>query len=222
MATKQERLLALARRRQWAEPWPGSFRVADFHNGAFECDYVSPWTKSAHNVDSDVMLVGQDWASADRLAGPFDPEVSRLGHDKKIPTNRHLQRLLREHLQLEFANTYATNIFPFIKPGRLSAKILLNGLVAGARDYLLPQVEIVRPKLVVCLGLATFNAAREAIGQPRITPLSSAIGQPVTFRQSAIHAVAHTGAFGMLNRGRENVERDWAALGRLIREDLRQ
>lgn len=59
---KRSALRALARRRKDTR-WPGYKCIGDFHDGRYECDYVSPYTRSAHNVDADVMILLQDWAS---------------------------------------------------------------------------------------------------------------------------------------------------------------
>jgi hypothetical protein len=37
--------------------------IGDYHDGAYECERVSPYTKTAGNVDADVMVLLQDWAS---------------------------------------------------------------------------------------------------------------------------------------------------------------
>ena len=57
---KNARLLALARLRQ-ATRWPGYKSIADYHHGVYECDFVSPYTKTAGNVDAEVMVLLQDW-----------------------------------------------------------------------------------------------------------------------------------------------------------------
>ncbi|MDP2373283.1 hypothetical protein, partial [Reyranella sp.] len=39
-------------------------RIEEFHDGFYDKhNWVSPWTISACNVDSPIMIVGQDWAS---------------------------------------------------------------------------------------------------------------------------------------------------------------
>lgn len=91
----------------------GCARIGDFHGGVYDCDHVSPWTKSADNPDAEVMIVGQDWASIEMLSGPIHPERVRLGYDPERSTNQNLQRLLRDHFSLAFGKTYATNAFPF-------------------------------------------------------------------------------------------------------------
>jgi hypothetical protein len=53
---KREKLLQLAKKRM-ADRLPPHYSLGEFHDGYYECDYVSP------NVDAELMLIGQDWAS---------------------------------------------------------------------------------------------------------------------------------------------------------------
>ena len=69
MMDKRARLLELARERQ-ADRWPGYAAIGDYHEGRYECDFVSPYTRSAANVDAQVMVLLQDWASDASLSGP--------------------------------------------------------------------------------------------------------------------------------------------------------
>ena len=56
---KHERLRALAAKRR-ADRWPGYRCIGDCHDGAYDCEYVSPYTKSAGNVDSPILVLLQD------------------------------------------------------------------------------------------------------------------------------------------------------------------
>src|SRR5262245_49000192 len=102
---KATRLLELARRRQ-ACRWPGYKPLADYHDGAYECDFVSPYTKSAGNVDATAMIILQDWSSHDRLSADLDADAVAFGYTPSLPTNRNLARLLDVHLGLTLAETY--------------------------------------------------------------------------------------------------------------------
>jgi hypothetical protein len=87
---KRFALLALARKRQ-ADALDGYSRRY-FHLRDFdcECDHVVPWTISACNVDADLMLIAQDWASEEFLNGLSEDErqVQRaLGQFPSLPTN---------------------------------------------------------------------------------------------------------------------------------------
>lgn len=208
---KAARLLDLAHQRQAAR-WPGYTPLAAYHQGAYERDFVSPYTAAAGNVDADVMILLQDWSSDDRLRGPFDIEAAEKGYTPSLPTNKNLIRLLREHFDLPLHRTYATNLFPFIKRGALNAPIPVRDLTRAAREFAIPQIEIVAPRLVVCLGLATCNGLRRALGLPQAQTLAEAITQPFSYNGSRVWCQAHTGNLGQNNRGREQVAGDWLAM----------
>ncbi len=72
----------------------GYFNVADVHDGKYETlDFVSPFTKVACNYDSEIMLIAQDWSSAEKLSAAFSDEISELGYTPSLPTNRNLHGL---------------------------------------------------------------------------------------------------------------------------------
>lgn len=212
--SKHAQLRALGLLRQQTR-WPGYACIGDYHNGAYESEWVSPYTNSAHNVDADVMVLLQDWASDDWLRGPFVPAARDLGHTPKVPTNVTLIRLLRSTFGLELADVFATNLFPFVKLGAMNAEIPSHLLVRAATEFALPQVRVVRPRLVICLGLETFNAILGASALRRIRPLQIAVSNPVDLDGTRFFCQAHTGRLGQNIRNREGVERvsaDWAQM----------
>jgi uracil-DNA glycosylase len=106
-------------------------------------------------------------------------------------------------------DVYATNLFPFIKKGSISSSIPMRDLVRAAQEFALPQIRIVQPKFVVCLGLNTFNAIRIVCGHAPAQRMNEAIASPFTLEKSRIWCQAHTGARGQNNRGRERAGEDW-------------
>src|ERR1700752_4025850 len=139
------RQLAKKRRHDHRE---GYCRLGDFDDGYYECCFVSPWTKSAHNLGADVMLLGQDWSSSDSLNRPRNAimmETRKLGHTPMLRTNKNLGEFLRQNMQLEFRQTYATNVFVFIKKGAMNAKIRRIDMLYCAKQYALPQMEVIAP-----------------------------------------------------------------------------
>ncbi len=208
-------LRALAKKRQAAR-WRGYSCLADYHGGTYECGFVSPYTKSAGHVDAEIFVLLQDWSSDGNLSGPIDHEAVRLGHTPALATNRTLTRLLRSTFKLDLSDVYGTNLFPFIKSGPMNGPIANHDLVRAANEFALPQIKIVDPVLVVCLGLATFNALRQAAGVlPLSSSLASAIESPFDFGRARVWCQAHTGAWGQYNRNRRTgvevdlVSRDW-------------
>jgi restriction system protein len=214
MEDKRAQLLALARVRQ-ATRWEGYNSIADYHDGVYECDYVSPYTKGAGNLDADVMVMLQDWASDENLRGTIDEDARVIGYTPRLPTNENLSRLLEKTFGLCLQDVYATNLFPFIKSGKMGGDIRPSALLTAAQLFALPQIRIVSPRVVICLGLATFNALERALQRPLSRNLSAAIANPFGVGESRVWCQAHTGVLGTNNRNRGGVERvskDWLTM----------
>jgi uracil-DNA glycosylase len=114
-ADKRAALLKLVRKRQ-ADTLDGYSREY-FHFRDFdcECDHVVPWTISACNVDADLMLIAQDWASEEFLKVLDQDQLQlqrKLGQFPALPTNRNIKALLTEHMKVSFGDTYATDVLP--------------------------------------------------------------------------------------------------------------
>lgn len=127
------------------------------------------------------MVVGQDWASEDRLRGDVNDDRVRLGYDPHVRTNKNVQRLLNTYFQQKFSDVYATNAFRFIKHGGMHEPIRAAHMKLAAEEFLLPQIRIIQPKIAICLGLSTFNAVREACGLDKVRLLDDAIKAPFDF-----------------------------------------
>src|SRR3990172_5301954 len=189
---KRKELLALAKKRQ-ATRWDGYNCIGDYHGGAYECDFVSPYTKTAGNVDADIMVMLQDWWSDDGMSGLIDPDSVTLGYGTTNRTDINLIRLLDKTFGLTLRDIYATNLFPFVKPGGMSARIPTRDLVRAAREFALPQIRIVNPRLVICLGIDTFNALRRACDlRPWDMKLPAAIESPFEIGGTRVWGQAHT------------------------------
>ncbi|MCE5233906.1 MAG: hypothetical protein ABFC67_15215 [Mizugakiibacter sp.] len=209
--SKQEQIKELVKARR--QTFKHYKRLGDYPG--FECDFVSPYSKGAHNLNAEVMILLQDWSSDDVLARSEGP--SELGRDPNLPTNKNLEALLAHSLGMQLAETYATNLFPYIKLGGLSARIPFGDLVYAAKAFALPQIHIVAPKLVICLGKSTFNALRVAAHHTRCRDMDSAIDSPFGIdlgagRSAAVWGQAHPGVLGQNNRNRKHPRRtyeDW-------------
>jgi hypothetical protein len=207
---KRDELRLLAKQRQ-ADRRDGYLCLSDIHSGYYDTDeHVSPWSTSAQNVDAELMIFGKDWVSSETLAGERDPERKRLGQGWNVPTNRNLRRYLRDQMGgLEFSQTYATNVFPFIKIGKKNAAIRAADMRYAAKKYALPQMRIVSPLMTVCLGPPAFDsvgrAALDEGGHAESKPLPH-----VVFCGIEIYAVSHP---SMYPGGRIAVEGRWKQLG---------
>jgi len=191
-----------------------------FDMGCWDCEYVVPWTKSACNLDAQLMIIGQDWISEDFLMNPRYntpkrvQDRKRLGQDEYLPTNQRLKSLLFKHFRMKFSETYATDVSVFIKPGDMSGPVPIKDLAYCAEKYTLPQIVIVRPAMALCLGAKTFNSIRRAMNEADLRLSEASIPASHTvYELTEIYGVSHTGGRGYANAGgAENVDRIWAAL----------
>jgi len=211
--SNRERMLKLAKKRQ-SDRLPPHHRLADFHARYYECDHVSPWSISACNLDAELMLIGQDWASSEKLEGEPDERRRSIGQDWDSPTNKNLREFLG-HMRLDFSETYATNLFPFIKQGTMNEGIPSRDLVHCAETYALPQIEIVSPRMVICLGRETFDAMRKAARLPALEWSKARLPGPhACFGSVEIYGLPHPSPQGIANAGgRDTVGRSWMVLG---------
>jgi restriction system protein len=208
---KENKLLELARKRQ-STRYEGYTSIGDYDNGVWECDYVSPYSKSSHNPDSDILIVLQDWCSSGSFDGSVCEVTLQLGYSPSVRTYRNLIALLREHFGLELPDVYTTNLFPYIKPGEMRADIENAAFVKAATDFTLPMIEIIEPKIVICAGLKTFNALRESCGFAWANNVAEGVVSDFDYKNSRIFCQAHPGQQGLnwRNRGGEDrVSADW-------------
>ena len=208
--SKLERLLALGQKRKEAR-FEGYRCLGDVLGGAYECDFVSPFTKAAGNVDSKIFVLLQDWATEANLGSTVDEATRRLGYTPGEPTTMRLRELLGIHFQQGLQDVYATNLFPFLRV----RQVHFADLVRAANAFVLPQIQIVQPRLVICLGLDTFNALRVACGLKRSKNLTIAAASSFTIDTVQIWSQAHPGYFGRMTRNKNKetqVEDDWNAM----------
>lgn len=215
---KKAKLRDLACRRK-ASRWAGYSNIGDFHGGCYECDeHVSPFTKDAGNVDSDLFVMLQDWLSEKDISKPLDPNPAARaeGYTPSANTNTYLQKLLSAHFGgLQIRQIYATNLFPFVKPGHTSAPIPDSVLERAAREFGIPQIDIVRPRLVIVLGVATFRPLIAAAGiKIPWRLLDDAVNNPVDYGSARIWCQSHTGRSGgaAARGGSAVVRNDWTRM----------
>ena len=113
------------------------------------------------------MIVGQDWSSEESILRHKYQWQEELGQIPCLDTNRNLKDLLRWYLDLAFSDTYATDMFVFVKRGKMSDPIPTGGLEYCADKYIKRLIKIVSPKLVICLGEKTNNALRTTLAFTR-------------------------------------------------------
>lgn len=221
---KHQQLLKIGIKRRNASVPQDYHPIGQYCSGAYESEYVSPYTKSAKNANATVAIMLQDWSSHDSLMENFDPDVQRLGYTPASPTNVNLIQLLKTHFELTLDETFATNLFPFIKPGGMTTNIPVKLMSSAAKEFAMPQILVVRPKLLICLGISVFNTLRRFHGLRQVANLEQGISQPFFDNHTWYWCQAHPGALGFINRehrgGQGSVARDWAKMAANYRDSF--
>lgn len=189
-------------------------KLGDFHGGVYDFDdHVVPYSKSAFNLNAEIMIVLQDWASVDFLKKPVNQTQVEFGHDPELPTNKNLFSLLENFFDLSFEETYATDVFPFVKPGSMSSSIPMKDMRQAAIDFAIPQIKIVEPKIVICLGSRSLNSIRKASGLRELRLSDPVESMQFYIGNSVIVGAHHVGGMGTsMVGGKKGQDRQWEQL----------
>lgn len=193
-------------------------KVSDFQGGVFDnVNYVSPWSIGAHNSDANLMLVAQDWASSKFLLDPQNLQYAKYGRNPTLATNKNIDEYLKL-FGLVFSDTYATNAFAYVKTGSMSAGIKPSSLRASIEQNLLPQIAIIQPKMIICIGSMVFNELRLCAGLSRVS-ISKGHAEPFQYKGTKIYGAHHTGGLGTANAGgKSSALLQWKALAQEYRK----
>lgn len=146
--------LTLAKQRRAASCQPHK-HPEDF--GYDFSSWVSPYTIGAHACGG-VAVVLQDWASVKGLSKQFNPDIQLYGRTPDLLTNVRLESFLRSVLGLKLSEVYATNAFPFVKAGSMSAALKRSDVARAAQMFLSRELELVQPTTVLALGSVAHYA----------------------------------------------------------------
>jgi uracil-DNA glycosylase len=186
---------------------------------------IGPWTDWQGNLDAELMVIGQEWdghlnflelKGRNRDTCPTNTRLIALlqsiGVDIAPPTGDNRGALFQGKL-------FFTNAALCLRDGRASendnkskpppARCFRN----CANSFLRPQIELVRPKVVVTLGLIPYRSVLTAFRLKPKKLLSQAVSQidPVALNEhSLLLPVYHPGAWSRRrNRSLDQQIEDW-------------
>ena len=213
-----------------------------------ECNEINLWTywQGRGHLNARLMLVGQDWGH------PWDSSCE--GFMKKVentvpgpvpnymegntnPTDNNLKILFSE-LHKDISKPCEDLFFTNFVLGYRTGKISGNFKKAWAdkdSEHFKELVNIIEPKVVLCLGRSTYEAVMQAL-EPDKKPLIRRYNafieskdNPRTVylesgKELAVFALAHCGAIGTMNRNRgrkvgdrlELQREDWGRVGHYL------
>lgn len=202
----------------------GLTNPANFNGGCFDSEQIGPWSLWQGNLNTPLMVVGQDWGTT---------EYFERNHGRDIygnPTDLNLIKLIgaigfsiQDVYLPEGQNVlFFTNAVLCLKSGNLQAKVQ-RGWFIDCASFLRRQIEIVDPVAVVGLGRLAYEAILSCFnlktGQFR-SEVEIENGRRLS---NGIHvfAVYHCGAKGTnMNRPMDKQIMDWMRIQRFIKRKM--
>jgi uracil-DNA glycosylase family 4 len=157
---KLARYQALVQLRKACHACTGVTNGSAIERGVYDCNEIGAWSLWQGNLNAEVMVVGQDWGDV----GLF---IRAKGYPTSTsPTNTTLVELLQTtDLNIILANKttgrgllFFTNAVLCMKEGGAQAPVKPEWLRNCGTRFLRPTIELVQPKIVVCLGAKAYSA----------------------------------------------------------------
>ena len=195
-----------------------------------EINLWSYWQGGRSHLDADILLVGQDFSGLEGDNPILDYQKDRFDYLKDIAgystTDNNLCELFAE---LGFPdlrnnrNTYRQLFFTnFVPWYRKNMERNSGGFdpkwIAPSLPFFKRLVEIIEPRVILCLGLEIFIAVLKAGGKSHkcggynAVIESGAVEIEIGAVKSAVYPLAHPGSLGTSNRKRGTSEKDGLSL----------
>ena len=225
MDNKEQRYRSLvedARKDYYSRPRPCNSKGV-YLTWVEDCHEINLWTywQGIRNFDAQIMLVGQDWGFPDQTSSIMQniKEINDGLREDYVfnrlnPTDKNLWKLfsvLGYDINQRCSDLFFTNYVLGYRSKGCSGNLKKEWLMADA-PYFSRLINIIEPKVVICLGKDTFEGVqysctgkRQHIG--RYNTFIESTQNPLTLpllsgKTVAVFAVAHCGRIGTMNRNR--------------------
>ena len=199
-------------------------------------DQINLWTYwqgyQLEDIDEkgvDILLVGQDWGSPSKNLEIMDnikriqsgdPEASYLP-DKLTRTDQNLVELFEElgcHIMDKNPGKrlFFTNYSLGYRGDGSQTGGMTKGLLRQDKTYFIKLVEVLKPKIIICLGKMVYEVVTDKTVKDFSKQLSKGIPFSDRFQLSEkgpsipVYGVAHCGYWGMHNaEGKQESRKTW-------------
>jgi len=166
--SKQEAYAALVQARKACSSCQGLVNPSRSCGGEYDCDQIGAWSAWQGNLDARVMVIGQDW-------GDERSFIADRGCDSpSSPTNQALIRLMAaigmsigSPAQHGNGTAFFTNAILCLKDGGLQSKVEDQWFANCGKQFLLPLIQLVHPRVVVTLGEAAYRCIEREYRLPK-------------------------------------------------------
>lgn len=210
--TRDEKYRQLVELRQHAIFPPGLQNPSQIEGGKFDCTQIGPWSLWQGNLEAEMLVIGQDWG---------DENYFRLNEGRDTDdniTNQNLRKLLTS-IGLDpgppssptAQPLFFTNAVLGIKSGGMSADLKHDWLRHSSLNFTGPLIEIIRPRLIVALGISAYKALRFIFPSLPYEPMNNLLKYPPFHlpENGILFPMAHCGGLGSVNRNIEVQLKDW-------------
>ncbi len=184
-------------------------------NGQYDTSEIGHWTDWQGDLDARMMIVGQDWGDARTL----EIQKGKCNVDNSA-TNRALMKLIQiagikvdeNNIGEKNPDLFFTNAILCMKTnGGLAGKVKSAWFRNCVRQFLMPLIEIVQPKVIVTLGEKATQSLLRGYGYKGIKfkALVEQESPIVVGSNIAVFPVFHCGSLGQRNRPFEQQKSDW-------------
>jgi uracil-DNA glycosylase family 4 len=198
---------------------PGLINPSQYAGGQYDSEEIGVWSRWQGGLDALVMVVAQDW-------GDVNSFEKQRGIDNDSRTNKKLRERLAEariHIDLPSGQTsrgevFFTNAVLCLKPGGVQDPLRREWVANCSRLFLRPQIELIQPKLVICLGHWAHRAVFGVYGL-QVGKFGAAVKLKQAIRLSggtSVLVVYHCGP--RLNRPLVSQDQDWMRITAFIQQ----
>lgn len=194
----------------------------DDHGLHTDTPYVNRWNLWQGDLDADIMVIGQDYGQKEEGSNLVLWKTGTYTN----PTDVGLRTLFREAFSIDIdagdTPLFFTNMANCYRKQRTSGGMHAGWLPICANRYMARLIRIVRPKVIIVLGLAAFEAmyCMDGIQVRCENPVNAAPGtlaeiMKYDYRidlngcEIGVFPVYHPGANSKRNRSMEQQVEDW-------------
>lgn len=176
--------------------------------GKFDSAEIGPWTRWLGDLSARVLVVGQDW-------GDQRAFTKQEGRNDPSATNTMLRSLLASvgvpvpdvDQSGRSSGVFLTNAVLCFKDNGCQGPVRAEWFQNCGPRFLRPQIELINPRVIICLGERAYTAMLSAYRLPKHNKWRAVVEGP------GVHLAGGPIAFGVYHCGRRilNTHRDEAA-----------
>lgn len=217
--TKIERYRKLVNKRKQCSLCRNLCNPHCINDGKWDSEQIGPWSLWQANLDSELVVVGQDWSDV-----TYFTKWEGKDQPKGNPTNENLQHLL-DGIGIKIQKPrdpqddiiFFTNIILCLKDGGLQGPVEDEWFKNCSQSFFVPLIEIINPKVVVALGKKVSESIFDLYGTSysKSAVFSKMLSRsPYQLTSSTVlFPVYHCGARGIkINRPMTEQEQDWSKI----------